>query len=274
LGAVSNATPETISSAATVATTESGENAIDATVVGADVTVPVDPSDGISLGTGAGDLAVSLPFASKADDATAVRSGVVSYDNNNGSASVPVVTEDGALQINTVITSATAPKRYSYELTIPDGGRVIRVGDGYFVVNATSDPIAYVSAPWAQDATGAAVPTRYELSGTTLTRIVDFTSSTAFPVVADPQFVWYGVLPSVQLTRTETKTATTLRGMATVCGWVTRLTGYAGGALCGLNAASLLVNSQRIDFTEKRCAQLLIGPGVIGTIGYSGGYCK
>ncbi len=78
----------------------------------------------------------------------------------------------------------------------------------------------------------------------------------------------------MQLTRNETKTATTLSGMATVCGWVTRLTGYAGGALCDLNAASIIVNTQRIYYNEKRCAQLLIGPGVIGTVGYSGGYCK
>jgi hypothetical protein len=80
-------------------------------------------------------------------------------------------------------------------------------------------------------------------------------------------------MPSVKLNRAETKTATTATGMATVCGWVTRYTIYVGGAVCGANAASIIYNSQRIYFTEKRCAQLLIAPGVIGTIGYSGGYC-
>lgn len=268
------ATPETANDAAPVITRGSGENAIEATVAGVDVTVPVNPSAGISLGTDAGDLAVSLPFAASADDATAEKKGIVSYNNNNGSTSVPVVTSDGVLQINTVISDATAPVRYSYNLTIPEGGHIVQAGDGYLIANADGDAIASIAAPWAKDANGAAVPTRYELDGTTLTQIIDFTNTTAFPVVADPQFAWYGVLPSVKLTRSETKTATTATGMATVCGWVTRLTSYAGGVLCGLNAGSIIINAQRIYYSEKRCAQLLIGPGVIGTIGYSGGYCK
>jgi hypothetical protein len=274
LGAVSRATPGTVANAVPVTPTETGVTAMDARVAGADVTVPVDPSAAISLDTSSGTLAIALPFASRADDATAERGGVVSYDNNNGSTSVPVITRDGSLQINTVIAAASAPARYSYGLTMPAGGRIIPAGEGYFIVNADADPVTYVSAPWAKDANGAAVSTRYELNGTTLTQVVEFSPTTAFPVVADPQFVWYSLLPSVQLTRAETKTATTLTGMATVCGWVTRLTGYAGGALCGLNAASIIVNTQRIYYSEKRCAQLLIGPGVISTIGYSGGYCR
>ncbi|NUU07687.1 hypothetical protein [Leifsonia sp. C5G2] len=274
LGAVTSATPSTANNAATVTTKETGENAISATVAGADVTVPIDPSSGISLGTSAGDLTVSLPFAAKADDAAAEKKGVVSYDNNNGSTTVPVVTKDGSLQVNAVISAATAPKRYTYDLTLPAGGQIVQAGEGYFIVNAESNAVAYVSAPWAKDANGAQVPTHYELSGSTLTQVVDFTSTTAFPVVADPQFAWHGILPSVKLTRAETKTATTLTGMATVCGWVGRYTSAAGAALCGLNAASIIVNTQRIYFNEKRCAQLLVGPGVIGTIGYSGGYCK
>lgn len=274
LGVVTSATPETANNAAPVTTKDAGENAISATVAGVEVTVPVDPSSGISLGTRAGDLAVSLPFAAKAGYATAEKEGVVSYDNNNDSTSVPIVTKAGSLQINTVVSAVTAPKRYGYSIALPEGGQIVQAGDGYFIVNGEGSPVTYISAPWAKDANGAAVPTHYELSGTTLTQVVDFDSTTAFPVVADPQFVWYGILPSVQLTRSETKTATTLTGMATVCGWVGRFTGAAGAALCGLNAASIIVNTQRIYFNEKRCAQLLVGPGVITTIGYSGGYCK
>ncbi|MBW8872857.1 MAG: hypothetical protein JF618_12100, partial [Leifsonia sp.] len=113
-----------------------------------------------------------------------------------------------------------------------------------------------------------------ELKGTTITQVVEFTTATAFPVVADPEFAWYGILPSVKLNRNETKTATTLTGMATACGWVGRFTSLIGAGVCGLNAASIIVNTQRIYFTEKGCAQLLVGPGAIGTIGYSGGNCK
>lgn len=274
MGAVEAATPSTANNAALVSTTNAGENAIDATVAGADVVVPVDPASGIDLLTKSGSISVSLPYAGGADSAVVEKSGVVSYDNQNGSTSVPVVTKDGSVQINTVIATPSAPTRYSYDLTIPDGGQIVAADEAYFIVNADGESAAFIEAPWAKDANGASVPTHYELDGTTLTQVVDFSTTTAFPVVADPQFVWYSLLPSVQLTRSETKTATTLTGMATVCGWVTRLTGYAGGALCGLNSASIIVNTQRIYYSEGRCAQLLIGPGVISTIGYSGGYCK
>ncbi|AGW41755.1 hypothetical protein O159_17120 [Leifsonia xyli subsp. cynodontis DSM 46306] len=274
LEAVVASTPSTANNAADVTTKSTGKNAISATVSGADISVPVDPAARISLDTNAGRLSVALPFVQKAQNATVEKNGIVSYNNSNGSTSVPVVTKDGSLQINTVISTVSAPKQYSYEFTIPDGGQIVQAGDGYFVLNSTNDPIAYIAAPWAKDANKNSVPTHYELTGTTLTQVIDLTNKTAFPVVADPQFVWYGVLPSVQFTRSETKTATALTGMATACGWVTRFTSYVGGALCGLNAASIIINTQRIYYREKRCAQLLIGPGVIGTIGYSGGYCK
>ncbi|AAT89436.1 hypothetical protein ATY41_09245 [Leifsonia xyli subsp. xyli] len=191
LGAVTSATPNTANNAAPVTTRASGENAIDASVSGADISVPVDPAEGITLDTTAGGLSVALPFASDAENAIVEKKGVVSYDNNNGSTSVPVVTKDGSLQINTVISTADAPKRHSYDLTIPDNGQIVQAGEGYFIVNADSDPVAYIAAPWAKDANGAPVPTHYELSGTTLTQVIDFTRAAAFPVVADPQFAWY-----------------------------------------------------------------------------------
>lgn len=67
--------------------------------------------------------------------------------------------------------------------------------------------------------------------------------------------------------------ATTMTGMATVCGWVGRYTGYIGGVLCGANAVSIIINSQRA-YNAGKCEELLIGPGVIGSLAYSGGYCK
>ena len=274
LAAVVEATPETANDAAQVVTRTTGENAIDATVSDVRIVVPTDPTDDISLETEGRAFSVLLPFSEEADDASVEKRGVVSYDNNNGSVSVPVVTNDGSLQINTVIANPTAPTRYGYELTIPDGGQIVPAGEAFFVVNADGEPVTVINPPWAKDARGAQIPTRYELSGTTLTQVVDLSAVSAFPVVADPQFAWYGPMPSVKLARAETKTATTLTGMATVCGWVARYTSYVGGALCAANAGSIIYNAQRIYFTEKRCAQLLIAPGVIGTVGYSGGYCK
>ena len=41
--------------------------------------------------------------------------------------------------------------------------------------------------PWARDANGAEVPTHYEITGTTLTQIIDHRMEPyAYPIVADP----------------------------------------------------------------------------------------
>lgn len=49
---------------------------------------------------------------------------MVSYDNNNGSLTVPVVQKDGSVQVNTVIESPSAPTRYAYPVELPDGASV------------------------------------------------------------------------------------------------------------------------------------------------------
>ncbi|WP_432020964.1 DNRLRE domain-containing protein [Streptomyces sp. 1222.5] len=50
------------------------------------------------------------------------------------------------------------------------------------------DPIGFFEAPWATDAAGNDVPTRYEVKDGYLAQTVDFTAATAFPVVIDPGF--------------------------------------------------------------------------------------
>jgi hypothetical protein len=270
---VIRATPATANDSAQVPTAETGKNAIDADVADAKVVVPVEPESGITVDTAAGEIGVALPFASRANRANAEKKGIVSYDNNNGSSTVPVITSSGTLQINSVINDSSAPSRYSYDLTIPEGGSIVPAGRGYFIVNESNDPVAFIAEPWAKDANGAPVATHYELDGTTLTQFVDHNTTNAYPIVADPSFVWEGILPAVKLNRAETKTATTMTGMATVCGWVTRYTSYAGGLICGANSRSIIANSQRA-YNAGKCEELLVGPGVIGSIAYSGGYCK
>lgn len=192
LATVAKATPSTVANAANVTTRSTGTNAVQATVSGTVVTVPVDPAAGISLGAGANTVSVGLPFASKAGKAAVQKPGVVSYDNNNGSTTVPVVQKDGSLQINTVIKDANAPKRYDYPIAVPAGERLQLAADGSAFVGTAAGPSITIGAPWAKDATGKQVPTHYEVHGNTLVQVVGFTSNTAFPVVADPTYWWGG----------------------------------------------------------------------------------
>lgn len=47
-----------------------------------------------------------------------------------------------------------------------------------------------VAPAWAKDANGNAIATHYEISGDTLTQVVDHSGTDAYPIVADP---WLGI---------------------------------------------------------------------------------
>jgi hypothetical protein len=161
------------------------DTAAEATVESGTVEVPVNPADGLSLGDS---VSIGLPFAQQASDAADSQvPGVVAYDNKNGSTTVPLLKADGAVQINTVIDNASAPKRYDYPIDVPNGASLTRDANGTVaVVAADGAPLRVFGEAWAKDAHGDAVPTHYEVQGNTLTQVVDFTDHTAFPVVADP----------------------------------------------------------------------------------------
>ena len=183
VAAIQGVAPESLSGLAAVS--RDSDTAAAATLDGGRVEVPVDPADGLSLGES---VQIELPFAEQASDATASRlSGVVAYDNKNGSTTVPLIRADGAVQINTVIENASAPKRYDYPIGVPDGASLTQDANGTVaIVEAGGSPLRVFGEAWAKDANGDAVPTHYEVRGNTLTQVVDFTEHTAFPVVADP----------------------------------------------------------------------------------------
>ena len=65
------------------------------------------------------------------------------------------------------------------------GDDVTRPGS---VVGVDEAVLLHIPAPWAVDASGAALPTRYEITGDTVTQVVD-TRGARFPVVADPAWI-------------------------------------------------------------------------------------
>jgi hypothetical protein len=239
-----------------------------------DVSLPAAVSTPAMVDTPQGAIAIELPFKANQAKARGIAPGVVAYDNANDTTTISSVKEAGALQFTTVIESSSAPTRFSYDIAVPEGGTIVEADGGYFILDSDGEPVASIAAPWALDAQGASVPTRYELAGTILTQVVDHRSTeVAYPVVADPKFEWFNLLPSVKLTRSETSSARTATGLATVCGWAARTTGYLGGAVCGLNSGSIIVNANRA-YGSGKCLRLLIGPGVVGGVPYKDGYCR
>lgn len=55
----------------------------------------------------------------------------------------------------------------------------------------TIQTVSTVASPWAIDANGGKVPTHYVINGNSIIQIVETTPSTAFPVTADPSWVWW-----------------------------------------------------------------------------------
>ena len=73
-------------------------------------------------------------------------------------------------------------------MDLPEGAKLSKLTDGSVEIHsAHGELLSVVSAPWAYDANGSQVPTHYEISGNTLTQVVNHTDQdVAYPVVSDP----------------------------------------------------------------------------------------
>jgi hypothetical protein len=169
-----------------------GDLALDVSTEVADVTVPVDPEGAVDLTSQSGEsLSLWLPHAASAQDAQPIADGIVAYQNDNETLTVPVVKGDGSVQVTTIIESTQSPERFPYEVSLPDGAQAEVVeGGGVQFISSTGEFLGGFTPPWATDAEGASLPTWYEIDGSTVTQVVDHQDSgAAYPVVADP---WLG----------------------------------------------------------------------------------
>jgi hypothetical protein len=188
---------------------DGGAGAYEATTEAGAIQVPKRASDGVTVsplsgGTAVGDaFEIGLPSeigdsgtASLTEDGAALYAG-----SDNASAVVQAV--DGGMRMSTIIDSAQASTIYTYDLPKDVSGSLLE--DGSISLERTSvvtDPesgeqvettvwIGVISAPWAADANGQAVETRYEMTGNSIAQVVEHRSGdVAYPIVADPGFWW------------------------------------------------------------------------------------
>ncbi|UPL10477.1 hypothetical protein [Microbacterium sufflavum] len=185
---VANVTPADVTAAIDTPLLDGGESTV--TIDRLTVDVSTEATDGVSISAGSGTATIGLPFA---DDATAGIStdpGTVTYDNGNASSSVVLVHDTGSVQVATVIDTAAAPTRYDYPIDLPEASSLVLQGGGGVAVvdDATGEVLGSFAAPWAKDATGKDVRTRYEVEGQTLTQVVEHNTNYVYPVVADPTY--------------------------------------------------------------------------------------
>ncbi|WP_412872119.1 DUF2599 domain-containing protein [Curtobacterium flaccumfaciens] len=163
---------------------------IDASAAGTDVTYPSTTSDAIAVRTQVGDTereySIGIPTTGSAAQQYPGLNAV-SYDNEDGSATVSSTRDDGSVVIGTTIDGASAPTEYSYPIAVDGAPAVLTVEDdgAVTVADTAGDVITHFLTPWAVDAAGTDVPTRYEVHGNVLTQVVQHANAT-YPVVADP----------------------------------------------------------------------------------------
>lgn len=110
----------------------------------------------------------------------------------------------------------------------------------------------------AVDANGAAVPTRYEIDGTTLTQVVETDARTAYPVVADPScwwWVWTGTACAANL-------ATSIVAATKLADFATELAGPAKGSAALSSAIDKIGGAQNVARMDLRPGA---GGGLRGT---------
>ncbi|NEM91852.1 hypothetical protein [Galbitalea soli] len=227
---------------------------------------PVHRSDPVRMAApGRPDFGISLPFASGGARVASVGGAVKAFSNQNGSDTILVPGRSGMVAMASLIRSANAPSRYSYVFHSRAGVKLISdsATGGVIVTDSQHEPIAMVAAPWAVDALGHRVPTRYETRGDRLTQVVDLTTpGITFPVVADPKtlYFWWG--QAIRFTKSETKrvAAAADYGHAALISTFCGLIGLAPGVIaCGLvtGAFILLVeNTFKIAARKRKCVQI------------------
>ncbi|MET0468985.1 MAG: hypothetical protein ABWZ87_09595, partial [Aeromicrobium sp.] len=195
-----------------------------------------------------------------------------------GSTLAVAPTATGA-QVLIGIDSASAPATYDFGLRgdvlprpAPDGGVDLVSPDGGVV--------AQVERPWAVDADGRRVPTRYELRGSTLRQVVDHRGrDVAYPVVADPKvkFCDLGTAVCVKFSKKETASiaraflGSASAGVSTLCAKIpgSNPAGLAAKAICVV-VVNEYINRIRKAFLkakrDKKCVETkfrILGPQVV-----------
>ncbi|MFI8345643.1 hypothetical protein ACIF8W_37090 [Streptomyces sp. NPDC085639] len=244
------------------------------TPASADGRVTVAASDGSAV-------TMTLPAAVDAAGTTSA-AGTTVYPNAAAHTDLATqATVGGGARALVTLKDAKAPTTQRFDLGLPEGASLVADGTGgYDIVTSAGGAglvaRGHIDAPWAKDAKGNAVPTRYSLEGNTLVQTIETGPDTAFPVVADPHYTWGIISGTVYFNKSETKVIA-LGG--TVVGWLPHPAAVVGGrSLAGI-AGYAVATDQCIKFkVSPALAPLSPAAAVAGSGTYKGsagdGYCR
>ncbi|MER6571340.1 DUF2599 domain-containing protein [Streptomyces sp. NPDC001093] len=168
------------------------------------VTAPADNSGAVQVAPAdsPGDtIGIGLP-GSGSGDAAVASDGTITYQNAAPATDLAVQPLDQSVRLETVVRDGTAPTRYTYPVSLPAGATMAVQDDGSVLISGTDGTsLGAFAAPWAKDANGKDIPTRYEVQGDSLVQVIDHTTTAdiAYPVVADP-WLWRDLIHSASWT--------------------------------------------------------------------------
>ncbi|PGZ48261.1 hypothetical protein COE56_20360 [Bacillus anthracis] len=127
--------------------------------------------------------------------------GTLIYQDKNQPTDLALQTTKDGIRSLIKIKNQFAPKEYKFGIDIPNGGRLVTsaeyLGKEYdtgevFIVDSENIIQSVFMPAWAKDANGKPVSTHYKVDGNILIQVVEFDKNTAFPVIADPDWVKIG----------------------------------------------------------------------------------
>ena len=224
------------------------------------VAVPLDAADPVTITStdpSAPDLAVTLPNLGGTDDARQAEDGTLVYTSDDDASLAVQPLADGSTRFLSVLESKNAPERYDYTF---DGLALELQDDGSVVVLDVATPVGFIPAPWATDADGTDVPTRYEVDGSTLTQVVPHAPDNyTYPITADPRYKpsWWNY--TILLNRAETRDA---KDGLLVGQTASAIAALAGGPAAVAIAAAISVYSTAISiyYDRGKCVKFVWYP--------------
>ncbi|MDF2563558.1 MAG: hypothetical protein K0R99_5004 [Microbacterium sp.] len=113
--------------------------------------------------------------------------GAVVFSTEDSYSVAPLPYEDGSVQLINVLADSSAPERFEYSFSSSTPVSISLHEGMAVIVDAEGNYVGGVTAPWAYDSVGAAVPTHFEVDGNTLVQVVEHAAGNySYPVTADP----------------------------------------------------------------------------------------
>lgn len=142
--------------------------------------------------TVAGTDTLTMRVPGQGEDLVPGDEGTSLFEGTDKGYAVAVQATEGGVRSLVHINSAWASERYEFPLGGDVASLRLTPGGRVEALDAQGRTIATASAPWAIDAKGTAVPTRYEINGTTLIQVVEHRGEGyAYGIVADPGWLFY-----------------------------------------------------------------------------------